>query len=88
MKQQQFAIFWTIAGVIAIDVCILVLAKQGRHSAHWVFTHFEPQAGWPAGWSFCVGLLQGSWATSATGMIISYDSSLRPHVSSMTAGLN
>ncbi|KAJ5409290.1 uncharacterized protein N7487_003649 [Penicillium crustosum] len=68
---EQFAIFWTIAGVIAIVVCILVLAKEGRHSADWVFTNFEPQAGWPAGWSFCVGLLQASWATSATGMIIS-----------------
>ncbi|KAF9882646.1 hypothetical protein FE257_005810 [Aspergillus nanangensis] len=68
---EQMAIFWTIAGTISLVVCILVLAKEGRHSAHWVFTHFEPQAGWPAGWSFCVGLLQASWATSATGMIIS-----------------
>lgn len=62
-----------MAGIIAIVICILVLAKEGRHSAYWVFTHFEPLAGWPAGWSFCVGLLQASWATSATGMIISYD---------------
>ncbi|KAJ5766208.1 Amino acid/polyamine transporter I [Penicillium nucicola] len=68
---EQFAIFLTIAGVVSIIVCILVLAKQGRHSADWVFTHFEPLSGWPAGWSFCVGLLQASWATSATGMIIS-----------------
>lgn len=67
----QFAIFWTIAGVIAIVVCTLVLAKEGRHSADWVFTHFEPLSGWPTGWSFCVGLLQASWATSATGMIVS-----------------
>ncbi|OGM49869.1 hypothetical protein ABOM_001454 [Aspergillus bombycis] len=68
---EQLAIFWTIAGVIAIVVCILVLAKEGRHSANWVFTHFEPLGGWPSGWSFCVGLLQASWATSATGMITS-----------------
>ncbi|KGO44536.1 Amino acid/polyamine transporter I [Penicillium expansum] len=68
---EQFAIFWTIAGVIAIVVCTLVLAKEGRHSADWVFTHFEPLSGWPTGWSFCVGLLQASWATSATGMIVS-----------------
>ncbi|KAA8645787.1 hypothetical protein EYZ11_006751 [Aspergillus tanneri] len=68
---ESFAIFWTFAGLIAIAVCILVLAKEGRRSAHWVFTHFEPQSGWPAGWSFCIGLLQAAYATSATGMIIS-----------------
>ncbi|KAH8426542.1 putative amino acid permease [Aspergillus melleus] len=68
---EQFAIFWTLAGLIVIVVCILVLAREGRRSANWVFTHFEPQAGWPAGWSFCIGLLHAAYATSATGMIIS-----------------
>lgn len=28
-------------------------------------------SGWPAGWSFCVGLLHAAYATSSTGMIIS-----------------
>ncbi|PTU23683.1 hypothetical protein P175DRAFT_0447869 [Aspergillus ochraceoroseus IBT 24754] len=68
---ESFAIFWTLAGLIAITVCILVLAKGGRRDAAWVFGHFEPQAGWPAGWSFCIGLIQAAYATSATGMIIS-----------------
>ncbi|KAF2492298.1 amino acid transporter [Lophium mytilinum] len=68
---DTFAIFWTFAGVISIIVCILALAKNGRHSAKYVFTKFEPQSGWPAGWSFCVGLLQAAYATSSTGMIIS-----------------
>ncbi|KAF9889624.1 hypothetical protein FE257_007132 [Aspergillus nanangensis] len=68
---EFFAIFWTLAGLIAITVTILVLARGGRHTGKWVFTHFEPQAGWPAGWSFCIGLLQAAYATSATGMIIS-----------------
>ncbi|EAU29283.1 conserved hypothetical protein [Aspergillus terreus NIH2624] len=68
---EFFAIFWTLAGLLAITVCILVLARGGRHTGKWVFTHFEPQAGWPAGWSFCIGLLQAAYATSATGMIIS-----------------
>lgn len=53
-------------------ICVLVLAKNGRHSAEYVFTTFEPRSGWPAGWSFCVGLLQAAYATSSTGMIISY----------------
>ncbi|RDW69903.1 hypothetical protein BP5796_08300 [Coleophoma crateriformis] len=66
-----FAIFWTFAGVIAIVVCVLAIAKEGRRSAKYVFTDFEPSSGWPDGWSFCVGLLQAAYATSSTGMIIS-----------------
>ncbi|KAJ5290780.1 Amino acid/polyamine transporter I [Penicillium angulare] len=68
---ETFAIFWTIAGLIAIVVCLLAIAKQGRHNASWVFGEFVPQAGWPAGWSFFIGLLQAAYATSATGMIVS-----------------
>ncbi|SPO07113.1 related to GABA permease [Cephalotrichum gorgonifer] len=64
-------IFWTFAGVIAILISTLVLAKGGRHSAKYVFTHFETNSGWPDGWSFCVGLLHAGYATSSTGMIIS-----------------
>ncbi|KAL3457565.1 amino acid/polyamine transporter I [Aspergillus heterothallicus] len=67
---ESFAIFWTLAGVIAIDICLLVIAKGGRNNAKWVFGHFEPQTGWPDGWSFCIGLLQAAYATSSTGMII------------------
>lgn len=52
-------------------VTVLVLAKNGRHSASYVFTHFESNSGWPDGWSFCVGLLHAGYATSSTGMIIS-----------------
>lgn len=66
------AIFWTFAGLISIVVCILAIAKNGRHSAEYVFTTFEPRSGWIPGWSFCVGLLQAAYATSSTGMIISY----------------
>lgn len=72
------AIFWTFSGLIAIVIVILVLAKGGRHDAEWVFTHFEASSGWPDGWSFCVGLLHAGYATSSTGMIISYVNSASP----------
>ncbi|KAK7702700.1 hypothetical protein SLS57_011251 [Botryosphaeria dothidea] len=65
------AIFWTFAGVLAIIITCLVLAKSGRRDAEWVFTEFVPSSGWVPGWSFCVGLLQAAYATSSTGMIIS-----------------
>ncbi|KAI0595607.1 amino acid/polyamine transporter I [Biscogniauxia sp. FL1348] len=68
---DTFAIFWTFAGVIAIMVCVLAIAKEGRRDASFVFTHFEVNSGWTPGWSFMVGLLQAAYATSSTGMIIS-----------------
>ncbi|KAF1844195.1 amino acid transporter [Cucurbitaria berberidis CBS 394.84] len=69
---DTFAIFWTFGGVIAIIVCVLAIAKNGRHSAHYVFTEFDPSnSGWVPGWSFCVGLLHAAYATSSTGMIVS-----------------
>jgi amino acid transporter len=57
--------------MVCIIICLLVVAKEGRREASWVFGSFEPNAGWPAGWSFFIGLLQAAYATSATGMIIS-----------------
>ncbi|CAJ2507096.1 Uu.00g082820.m01.CDS01 [Anthostomella pinea] len=68
---DTFAIFWTLAGVIAILVCVLAIAKNGRRDAEFVFTHFEVNSGWTPGWSFMVGLLHAAYATSSTGMIIS-----------------
>lgn len=52
-------------------VCVLVIAKNGRHDASYVFGHFESNSGWPDAWSFFVGLLHAGYATSSTGMIIS-----------------
>ncbi|OTB00185.1 hypothetical protein M426DRAFT_324499 [Hypoxylon sp. CI-4A] len=68
---DTFAIFWTFAGVIAIMVCVLAIAHEGRHTAKYVFTHFEVNSGWTPGWSFIVGLLHAAYGTSSTGMIIS-----------------
>ncbi|KAL8663233.1 MAG: hypothetical protein Q9168_008130 [Polycauliona sp. 1 TL-2023] len=69
---DTFAIFWTFAGLICIVVCVLAIAKHGRHDAAYVFGKFDPSnSGWPAGWSFCIGLLHAAYATSSTGMIIS-----------------
>ncbi|RMD40297.1 hypothetical protein DV735_g4822, partial [Chaetothyriales sp. CBS 134920] len=66
-----FAIFWTFSGVIAIIVCALAIAKEGRHNASYVFGSFENSSGWPDGWAFFIGLLHGAYATSGTGMILS-----------------
>jgi len=68
---DTFAIFWTFAALIAILVTVLAVAKEGRRSADFALGGFEVTSGWPAGWSFCVGLLHAAYATSSTGMIIS-----------------
>ncbi|CAI6020023.1 unnamed protein product, partial [Clonostachys chloroleuca] len=65
------AIFWTLAGVLATIITILVMAKGGRRPADFVFMHFEFNSGWPDGCPFMVGLLHAAHATSCTGMIIS-----------------
>ncbi|KAI1406899.1 amino acid transporter [Hypoxylon sp. FL1857] len=74
---DTFAIFWTFAGVIAITCCVLAIAREGRHDAKWVFTHFEANSGWTPGWSFVVGLLGPSYGTSSTGMILSMTEEVR-----------
>ncbi|KAL1301907.1 hypothetical protein AAFC00_006085 [Neodothiora populina] len=68
---DTFAIFWTFAGVLAIIVCVLAIAKEGRNSSRYVWGGFVNDSGWTDGWAFCVGLLQAAYATSATGMVIS-----------------
>lgn len=66
------AVIWTFLGVLAIIVCTLAIAKEGRNSADYVFGGFEVSSGWsPPGWAFCIGLLHAAYATSATGMVVS-----------------
>jgi amino acid transporter len=61
----------SFVGVLAIICSILAIAKEGRRSAKYVFTAFEPNSGWVPGWSWVVGVLHAAYATSATGMVIS-----------------
>jgi amino acid transporter len=69
---QTFAVFWTFAGVLAIVVCTLAIAKQGRRSGAFAFGNFDASAsGWTPGWSWFVGLLQAAYVTSSTGMVVS-----------------
>lgn len=62
---------FTFAGVLAILICTLAIAKEGRNSASFAFGNFTASTGWVDGWSFCIGLLHAAYATSATGMILS-----------------
>lgn len=75
-------------------VTVLVLARNGRRSADFVFTDFTPLSGWVDGWSWMIGLLQAAYATSSTGMIISMAEEVRdparqiPKAMLGTVGLN
>ena len=53
-------------------ITILAVAKNGRRSASYAFGNFTASSGWAPGWSFFIGLLHAAYATSATGMILSY----------------
>lgn len=70
----MFGIYWTFAGIFAILISVLAVAKNGRNSGAYAFGHFDPiesGSGWTPGWSFMVGLLHAAYATSSTGMVIS-----------------
>ena len=54
---NKVCIYWTGASVLIILITILVMAPE-RHSGDYVFGHYDASAsGWPAAWSFFVGLL-------------------------------
>ncbi|RNJ57062.1 hypothetical protein D7B24_006454 [Verticillium nonalfalfae] len=68
---NQICIYWTIASVVIISVTVLVMA-DARRSAEFVFTHYDASAsGWPTGWAFFVGLLQGGYTMIGYGMVAS-----------------
>lgn len=57
---NQVCIYWTVASVVIILVTVLTMADN-RRSAEFVFAHYDASAsGWPSGWAFFVGLLQGT----------------------------
>lgn len=59
-KLNQACIYWTGASVIIIMVTMLSMADTKR-SSKFVWSHYDAsQSGWPSGWAFFVGLLQGS----------------------------
>ncbi len=62
-------IYWTSTSVIIILVTLLAMAKQ-RRSGEYVFAHYDASgSGWPAGWSFFVGLLQPAYVLTGYGMV-------------------
>jgi amino acid transporter len=66
---NKVCIYWTAASVVTILVTLLVLADDKR-SAEYVFSHYDASAsGWPSGWSFFVGLLQGELIGPRGGLI-------------------
>ena len=59
---NKVCIYWTGLSVVIILVTLLVTADE-RRSGEFVFSHYDASAsGWPDGWSFFVGLLQGTFA--------------------------
>ncbi|KAK1923905.1 amino acid transporter [Papiliotrema laurentii] len=69
---DTFCIIWIFAGVLATAITLPIKANAGRRSASYVFTEFVSSGtGWPTGWSFILGLIQGAYCLSPTGMLAS-----------------
>lgn len=64
-------VYWTAASVVIILVVLSVMTPT-RHDAKYVFGHYDASAsGWPSGWAFFVGLLQGAYVLTGYGMVAS-----------------
>jgi len=67
---NTICVYWTGASVLIISIIVLVMAKNGRRSATYVFTEFDAsRAGWTPGWAFFVGLLQSAFTFTGYGMV-------------------
>ncbi|WVQ81749.1 hypothetical protein IAT38_003874 [Cryptococcus sp. DSM 104549] len=61
-------LYWTGASII---VTLLAMADT-RNSGEYAFTHFDAEfSGWPAAWSWFVGLLQAAYTLTGYGMVAS-----------------
>ncbi|KAL0255391.1 hypothetical protein I308_100195 [Cryptococcus tetragattii IND107] len=67
-KLNNICLWWTGASII-----VTLLAKaDNRNSAKFAFSHFDAQySGWPSGWAWFVGLLQGAYTLTGYGMVAS-----------------
>ena len=67
---NKVCLYWTGASIFIIMITLLVMAKEGRRSGEYVFSHYDPSAsGWPTGWSFFVGLLSPAYVLTGYGMV-------------------
>lgn len=67
---NKLCIYWTGASIIILLITLLVMAKNGRRSGEFVFANYDSSSsGWPAGWSFFVGLLQPAYVLTGYGMV-------------------
>jgi amino acid transporter len=69
---STYAIFH-IAVLIAAAAALLALQGE-KHTAAYVFTHFEPHSGWtPPGFSFFFGCLSAAWIMTNCDGVGQYD---------------
>ncbi|KAK4580349.1 hypothetical protein LTR86_000552 [Recurvomyces mirabilis] len=67
---NKVCIYWTAASVVIILITLLSMARGGRRSADFVFAHYDSSlSGWPAGFSFFVGLLQAAYTLTGYGLV-------------------
>ncbi len=68
---NKLCIYWTGASVLIIFVTLFAMSDNYR-SGEFVFAHYDASAsGWPAGWSFFVGLLQAAYVLTGYGLVAS-----------------
>lgn len=61
----QAAFIWSVVGFVVISIVVLACASPNYQSGHFVYGEFLNEVGWPNGFAWLLGLLQG--ALSLTG---------------------
>lgn len=58
----QTAFIWSITGFVVISITLLACASPDYQSGHFVYGSFINETGWPDGFAWLLGLLQGALA--------------------------
>ncbi|KAI1822927.1 amino acid/polyamine transporter I [Xylaria intraflava] len=58
----QTAFYWSVAGFVVITITILSCASPDFQSGSFVYGGFANEVGWPDGFAWLLGLLQGAFA--------------------------
>lgn len=64
-KVNQVTFIWSISGFAIISIVVLACASPDFQPGSYVFGNFVNTTGWPDGFAWLLGLLQGALATTA-----------------------
>ncbi|KOS13455.1 gaba permease [Malassezia pachydermatis] len=62
---DKVAFYWSLTGFIMTSITVLACASPEYPTGTWVYTRFVNETGWPNGFAWLLGLLQGAFGLAA-----------------------